>query len=228
MVTVAIIPARGGSKRIPKKNMVDFGGFPLIFQAIRFAIDSNMFDQIIVSTDDVDTAEFAEKMGATIPGLREYFNDDSASASNVTIYEIDRYFNNNNYFPEFVYQLMPTCPFRTISDLRSVEQLLENDEDRSVITCHAPVGGNAWWATTIDDNLTPKFLFPEKLDARSQDLPPIYVPNGAIWASKVSVLKKYESFYNPTISFCNIPWLSGFDIDTPEELEIAKSLFGKH
>jgi N-acylneuraminate cytidylyltransferase len=66
--------------------MIDFGGFPLIFQTIRTAIDSNMFDQVIVSTDDLDTAEFAEKIGATVPGLRELFNDDEATSSNVTTY----------------------------------------------------------------------------------------------------------------------------------------------
>jgi CMP-N-acetylneuraminic acid synthetase len=227
MVTVAVIPARGGSKRIPKKNMIDFGGFPLIFQTIRTAIDSNMFDQVIVSTDDLDTAEFAEKIGATVPGLRELFNDDEATSSTVTTYEIDRYFKNNNVLPNFVYQLMPTCPFRTINDLRSVERFLANNEDRSVVTCHTLVGGNAWWASTIDHNFAPKFLFPEKLKTGSQDLPPIYVPNGAIWASKVSLLKRYESFYNPAVSFFNIPWLSGLDIDTPEDLEIAQSLISR-
>lgn len=227
MVNIAVIPARGGSKRIPKKNMVEFDGQPLIAKTIQCALDSKIFDQVIVSTDDIDVAEFAKSMGAYIPGLRGNYFDDNSPASKVTLYELDRFYKGNGNFPNTVFQLMPTCPFRTVEDIETVYQFLSDNENRSVITCHSPVGSNIWWTATLNPNLEPNFLFPENLKKRSQDLPKTFVPNGAIWASKVSTLTQYANFYNPAIVFCEIPWLSGFDIDTPEELDIAKALIAK-
>ena len=224
MVKIAVIPARGGSKRIPMKNMVNFDGKPLIHRTIRCALDSNIFDEVIVSTDDPITATFAESIGAVVPGLREIYQDDSTPSSQVTLYELDRFFKRNKYSPDVVFQLMPTCPFRTTDDLHKVNDLLLDDKNRSVVTCASPIGGNIWWSASIEPDLRPIFLFPEKLNTRSQDLPRTYVPNGSIWASNVSVLEKFMSFYNPTLVFCDIPWLSGFDIDTPEDLDIARRL----
>ncbi len=224
MVKIAIIPARGGSKRIFRKNMALFDGKPLIHKTIQCALDSHIFDQIIVSTDDLEIAEYSRTLGVMVPDLRSNYFDDAAPVSKVTLYEVERFFRMNNEQPKFVFQLLPTCPFRTVADLESVNHLLREDEDRSIITCNSPMGANLWWAATLETNLKPNFLFPEELKKRSQDLPKTFVPNGAVWASKINILQQYNSFYNPKLVFCEIPWLSGFDIDTPEELEIARTL----
>jgi N-acylneuraminate cytidylyltransferase len=93
MVKIAVIPARGGSKRIPKKNMVNFDGTPLIEKTIRCALDSEIFDEVIVSTDDLEIAEFSESIGAFVPGLREIYQDDKTPSSKVTRSSFPTYAN---------------------------------------------------------------------------------------------------------------------------------------
>ena len=112
---LAIIPARGGSKRIPKKNIIDFQGKPMIAWTIEAAIKSACFDEILVSTDDDEIAEIAKNYGASVPFLRELNKDDYSNVSDVVISEKNRL--NQKY--DIIVMLMPNCPIRDEFDISS-------------------------------------------------------------------------------------------------------------
>ena len=116
---LAVIPARGGSRRIPKKNIVDFFDKPLIAWTIQAAIQSNIFDKVIVSTDDQVIANIAIKYGAEVPFLRDNYADDYSTVSDVVCNEVSKLEEELKWKFQTVAQLMPNCPLRNKDDIIS-------------------------------------------------------------------------------------------------------------
>ena len=110
MSVIAIIPARGGSKRIPRKNLIEFNGKPMIQWTIEAAIKTKIFDDIFVSTDDMEIAELSRGCGLNVPFLRESHFDDESTVSDATIGALSRLSSVSNRRYEKVVQLMPNCP----------------------------------------------------------------------------------------------------------------------
>lgn len=221
---IAIIPARGGSTRIPKKNIIDFNGSPLIEWTIRAAIDSGIFEKIIVSTDDHEIREISILAGAEVPFLRSDFADDFSPSSLATIDCLKNAENFWNQSFKYVAQLMPTCPLRnskSISD--SYNSFIENDRDFQ-ISAYKSIFSSLYWAHTLDKDNRAKKIFSKSKQERSQDLGEVFLPSGAIWLAKASMLKEAESFYGNNYVFEEISWLQALDIDTSYELEIAMKL----
>lgn len=219
---IAVIPARGGSKRIPRKNIVDFCGKPMIAWSILAARDSGVFAGIVVSTDDAEIAEVARQYGAAVPFLRDAAADDTAPVSQATIRSVEQWIAHQGRAPAHVVQLMPNCPLRDAADIATAWQHYRQGAARFQLSCFQYAMANPFWAMTLDGAGHPKALFPEALKSRSQDLPVLYCPTGAIWIAATDALKEAGSFYGPGHVFWEMSWRNALDIDTPEDLAIAR------
>ena len=221
---IAIIPARGGSKRIPKKNITDFNGLPMIAWTIKAAEESKLFDRILVSTDDPTIAEVAINAGAEVPFLRINCADDYSTVSAATICALHQAMDYWQEEYNVVIQLMANCPLRTSEDIKTLVSVFEIEDRTAQISCFEYGWMNPWWAATINDDGRPTQIFSETLTKRSQDLPKLYCPTGAIWVSTVKALVTYQTFYSPNHTFEPISLKSAMDIDNYEDLEIANAL----
>lgn len=224
---VAIIPARGGSKRIPKKNIKSFMGKPMIAWTIEAAINANIFDLVLVSTDCEEIANIAVSYGAKVPFLRNDHADDASTISQATITCLTQLknFNNKNY--KTVVQLMANCPLRTkgliIEQVNAYENLSTID---SLLSGFNYGMFNPWWAHF--KNKTQNFerlLTNFEAETRSQDLPELICPSGATWISDVDRLNFYGTFYSKGYKFHKISWLNAVDIDDLDDLLLAKAAY---
>lgn len=219
---VAIIPARGGSKRIPGKNIIDFMGKPLLAWTIEAAKDSGLFEKIVVSTDSEDIARVAVQWGAEVPALRDSKADDYSPVSEATIRTLQLMGQQGIFFDEVV-QLFAVCPLRNARDIESAYQYFVNSKSNFLISCFKYTWMNPWWAVTLDSEGHPKWIF-EEAKKRSQDLPELFSPTGAIWIANVKSLYESNTFYGDKYIFWEMDWKRAIDIDNYEDLELARIL----
>jgi N-acylneuraminate cytidylyltransferase len=226
MNIIAIIPARGGSKRLPKKNIRDFMGLPMIAWTIRAALESGKFKTVLVSTDCNETAGIAGEHGAECPFLRDAAHDDITPVSEATLHALAQAEDYYKIKYDAVVQMMPNCPLRSAATIRAMVDEFENLK-ADFMQSHARYGWlNPWWANKVDKETkiaTP--LFEKEIKARSQDLPPLYCPTGAIWMAGADALKKQRSFYGPGRMIFEMPWMEAVDIDDQDDWDMAEILF---
>lgn len=225
---VAVIPARGGSKRVPGKNIRLLAGKELIAYTIEAAFGSDLFDRVVVSTDSDEIAAVAQKYGADVPFRRSAeISDDVTPISAATADALEKLDPDGERY-RFVAQLMANCPLRTAEDLlSSFEQFSMTGAD-SQISVVRYGWQNPWWAMRRDPSsfaLDP--LFPREMSARSQDLPELFCPTGAIWWGKTAVIREQRTFHIPTRTGWEIDWRHGVDIDTPEDMAFAEALLSQ-
>lgn len=219
---VAIIPARGGSKRIPHKNIVEFCGKPMIAWTIEAALQSGIFDKVFVSTDDQSIADVAGQYGVSVPFLREESHDDHAPVSAATISALQQIERKLGEKYAHVVQLMPNCPLRGADHIKNAYSHFVSAQADYQISCFRFGWMNPWWSVTLDDTLHPKWLFPEIAALRSQDQPPLYCPTGAVWIAETEKLLQAGSFYGDGHIFWPMDWKAAVDIDNIEDLEMAR------
>lgn len=225
MKHIAVIPARGGSKRLPRKNILDFHGKPMLAWSVEAALQSCQFDQVLVSTDDPEIAEIARSFGAAVPFLRNSAQDDMASSSEATLAALSQAEAHWGIRFDVVTQLMANCPLRDAGEIRSAVEAFASREALSQISCFRFGWMNPWWAAKLDAQGTPDYLFPKARLERSQDLPSLYCPSGAIWIARAQSLKTEKTFYAPGHTFYPLNWISAMDIDDAEDMEMAKACF---
>jgi CMP-N-acetylneuraminic acid synthetase len=217
---LAIIPARGGSKGIPRKNIRLLNGKPLICYAIDEAMKSKFIDRIIVTTDDSEIAEISKKAGAELIIRPPALAQDESPVIDAIFHALD---NINGEKPDFIVLLQATSPLREASDIDGAIQLfLDGQCDSLMSVC--PAEHSPYWYFNIKNGLmTP--LFDERfLELRRQELPPAYRPNGAIYIISPETLRKYKSFYcNKTLAFV-MTASSSIDIDEEIDFQIAEQL----
>lgn len=194
MGNIAIIPARGGSKRIPRKNIKDFLGKPIIAYSIEAAIASNLFDEIMVSTDDIEIAEIAIKYGAKVPFMRSQINsDDYAGTAEVLLEVIEAYSKKNMLF-EYVCCIYPTAPLISVNSIIDGFDLLIVNKYNSVFPVCA-FGYPILRGLERDGSGKTKMIWPEHLSKRSQDLAPAYHDAGQFyWVGADSLLSEKKLF----------------------------------
>lgn len=217
---VAIIPARSGSKRIPDKNIMDFMGKPLIAYTIEAALESQIFDDVIVSTDSEKYAQIAVECGASVPFLRNKYSDDHSTLAEVMLYTIE---NLDKSYDNFC-SLQVSCPLRNFRIIRDAYSFFIKSEASTVLTCFKFGFMNPWWAFKMKNN-TPEFVLSDPMRSRSQDNVELFCPTGAVGFAKVSEFKKYKSFYSENAKFFPIDWKYAVDIDNFEDIEFAKAVF---
>jgi CMP-N-acetylneuraminic acid synthetase len=223
---IAVIPARGGSKRIPRKNIVDFMGEPMIAWTIKAALESKLFDKIVVSTDSVEIAGIAKEYGAEIPFLRTNYLDDFSPVSQVTIDTLGRLDKDYGLNFDVVVQLMPNCPLRTAADITNAFKFFTEYDVKFLISCFKFGWMNPWWAHKINaENNIAEPIFNENMrNSRSQDLPELFCPSGAIWIAQVDSIMKSGTFYGHNYSFFPLSWQNAMDIDDFDDLRMAHAL----
>lgn len=225
MKVIAVIPARGGSKRIPYKNIIDIMGKPMIAWTIEAAKEAGIFDRIIVSTDSEEIANIGREYGIDVPFLRSDKNDDLSPVSEATIAAIKQAeeFYNEKY--DIVVQLMANAPLRNESDIRDQYKCFITSNRNFQISSFKFGWMNPWWSFKINVDGKSEWMLPNGIAKRSQDLSDLFCPTGVVWIAKVDKLKEANSFYGQGFEFCEINWKSAVDIDNYEDLEFAKALF---
>ena len=218
--TIAIILARGGSKRIPKKNIKPFLGKPIIAYSIEAAIQSGLFEEVMVSTDDENIAEIAKNHGANVPFLRSNStSNDQATTIDALIEVINTYGKNNIYF-DVACCLYPTAPFITPEKLTvAYNKLITDNLDVSfpVIRFSYPI----WRSLKIEDNKM-TMNWPEYMNSRSQDLSEAYHDAGQFYFFKVNTFLKEKKLFGNNSGGIIIDEMEGQDIDNETDWIIAE------
>lgn len=220
MNNLAIIPARGGSKRIPKKNIRDFLGKPIIGYVIDTVLKCDLFDEIMVSTDDRDTADIATKLGANVPFLRSKKNaNDFATLSDVIIEVLEHYKASDKYFDN-VCCILPTAALLTPERITESYQLFISNDFKTLI----PVTKFAYpiQRSLVDRDGLLKFKEPKHLKTRSQDLENHYHDSGQFyWIRTKDFLIEKEIFTNRT-GYIELKEYEAQDVDTPEDWKMLE------
>jgi CMP-N-acetylneuraminic acid synthetase len=222
---VAIIPARGGSKRLPGKNLRMLGGRPLIDWTLRVACAEKGLRRVIVSTDAPIIAETAIRLGGEAPWLRSAeTSTDTASSIEVVQEVLHRLKSEEGRLPEAVMLLQPTSPFRTADTVHKAIELFS--ATRESVIAVSPAASHPQWCYSVDQEGRlrewPKTGSPV---SRSQDLPPAYVLNGSIYLASVVTLQNRNSFYSehPRALIVDSE-IESIDIDTPFDMLVAEAV----
>lgn len=220
MKSLAIITARGGSKRIPRKNIKDFCSKPIIAYSIKAAIDSSVFDEVMISTEDEEIARISERYGAKIPFFRsEKTASDYATTTDVLMEVLDEYEKRGMHF-DMACCIYPTAPFITSERLKeAVETLRKSDADTLI-----PVVGFSYppqRALVIEDGRL-VFKYPEYLVARSQDLEKHYHDAGQFYVFKTKAFKETGNLMKGNIIPMVLDEMEVQDIDTEQDWELAQ------
>lgn len=218
---LALIPARGGSKRLPNKNSIELGGKPLLAWTVEAALQSSYLDKVVFSSDDRQLMELAASLGAEVPFCRPTeLASDSAGRAGVINHLLDFYAEAD--FDYLVY-LQPTSPLRRAVDIDgAIEYLIAKEADAVVSVCpleHPP----QWSGALPADRSMVGFLDQSALQQRSQDLPSHYRLNGAIYICDIERFRQSGTvFLADNIFAYEMPTRSSVDIDTREDLELAE------
>ena len=219
---LAVIPARGGSKRLPGKNIKLLGGKPLIAWSIEAAKCSQLVDRVVVSTDNEDIASVSRTFGADVPFIRPTaLSGDHSSTDSAIIHALDSL--EEEY--EIVVILQPTSPLRTAEDIDNALAMLADTGVNGVVSvceCEHPP---QWSNTLPDTQLMGDFLRPSILGKRSQDLPQYYRLNGCLYTFEVEVYRqKQGTYYSDDVKAYIMPPERSVDIDTQVDFCFAESL----
>ena len=222
---LALIPARGGSKRVPRKNLLPLHGKALLQWTVSFARDSGVFDAVVISSDDSEITQCGLDAGAISFGLRPHaLSHDTATSVDVALHELSCAEQIHGPFDHLAL-LQPTTPFRNLRRLQDAISLLDAHPDVPSVVGVSPVSVGPYHMLTMgaDCNITP--LFPEYLKSRTQDLPKTVEVNGSLYLVRTDALKSYHSFYFETSRavLCDDP-RENIDIDTFEDFETAQRL----
>lgn len=221
---LAIIPARGGSKGLPGKNIRTIAGKPLIAWSIDAAKESHYVDELIISTDSIEIAAIAKDWGAQVPFQRPaVLATDEAKTIDVILHAINLAQSSSSHF-NLVLVLQPTSPLRTGEDIdNAVELFFEKNASAVVSVCkteHHP-----WWSNTLPRNGHMKnFLRPDIINTNRQALPTYYRLNGAIYLADIYFLKQKKSFITEGTFAYLMPLDHSVDIDNAIDFKLAETL----
>lgn len=227
MEILAVIPARGGSKGVPRKNIKPLAGKPLIYYSIEQAKRSKYISRIVVSTEDNEISEMAKEYGVeVIKRPLELAKDDSPTID-VILHVLDFLRNKEDYVPDVIVLLQPTSPLRTSEDIDHAIELFLSCQDCLSLVSVTEFDNSPFWAMKIENSyLSPMFDI-KYFKMRRQELPKAYKPNGAIFITTPTVLYRYRTFYTEkTIAYVMPPERS-VDIDTEFDFLLAEFLISK-
>lgn len=228
---LAIIPARGGSKGIPNKNIKMLCGKPLVTWTIEAAKKSVHLDRIIVSTDSEEIADVAKEYGAEVPFLRPAeLSTDETKGDDVVLHALNWVKENEGELYDYFVLLQPTSPFRTSRHIDDAIQLFNKSKEASSLVSVSEVIKHPVWMKRIDEKgflvefiKTDKLYFKtDKLYSRRQELPPLYVLNGAIYLAKWDEYFVLKSFFNNKCLPFVMDHKAGLDIDTLDDWDFAE------
>ena len=213
---LAIIPARGGSKGVPRKNIRLAGGKPLISWIIEAAQKSVYIDRLIISSDDDEIIQVAQKCGCEVPFIRPYeLAQDNSSISDVVLHAL-------NQVPgyDYVMVLQPTSPLTIEDDIDGCIKLCISSGYKSVVSVTEPTKSPYWMFKMGPSNQLEPILGKKYLQKRRQDLPSAYIPTGAVYIAECIWFLQNKSFYSKMTSGYIIPLKRSLDVDTKNDFEL--------
>jgi N-acylneuraminate cytidylyltransferase len=214
--SLALIPARGGSKRLPRKNIVPFAGRPMIEWTVLAAADSRVFDRVVVSTDDEEIAAVARGVGATALMRPMAVSDDSATLVDVIAHACANGYGNVERFC----LLLANCPLRDALDISASERVFVDRSPRALLSITSYGWTPPFRAQRVENHrLRP--IFETSIMQKSQFFPQVVCPSGAIYWSTPGALKGSSTLYVEGIEGYAMPWHRAIDIDTREDLALA-------
>ena len=219
---LAIIPARGGSKRLPKKNILDLNGKPLITYSIEAGLKSKYIDKVVVTSDNDNILNISQKYGADIIKRPLFLASDTSTTFDAIYHTID---NVDKY--DYVMLLQPTSPLRTLKHIDEAIELLMSKTADAIVSV-SEMEYSPLWSNTLDDTLSMKeFLKEEILNKRSQDLDIYYRLNGAIYICEINKLLAEKSFLLKENIYAYImDKKNSIDIDEEIDFKMAEWIIG--
>ncbi len=223
MDILTIIPARGGSKGVPRKNIKLIDGKPLIAHSIESAIKSKLINKIVVSTDNTIIAQISKKYNAEILMRPKKLAKDDSLTIDVITHTLDSLKKEKGFIADLLVLLQPTSPLRTSKDIDNAIKLFLDNYCDSIISVseleHSP-----YWSLKLKNSYLKPNFGKEYFKKRRQDLPTLYSPNGAIFISTPQYLKKHKTFYSEKTIPYIMPAERSIDIDTELDFKLAEIL----
>lgn len=222
--TLGIIPARGGSKGIPRKNLYPICGKPLIQFSIEAALKAGL-DRVIVSTDDLEIAEVAKKLGAEVPLLRSNELAQDHSTISEAVAELLNYLKNSeNYVPDVLVKLQPTSPLRTEVHIRDALEAFLNSSYEYSISFSPPLE-SPFDMVTFDESNKMKFLLEKMVKpgiSQRQQHPTSYYINGALYICKTETFIRTQSFFGEKVLPFMMKTIDSIDVDTLDQMYLSE------
>jgi len=222
---LALIPARGGSKRLPRKNIIDFGGRPILAYTVESALETGLFDRVCVSTEDPEIADAARAAGAEILSRPDTLATDAARVVDVCLQGLDLEAEAGRTY-DVLACLYATAPLRGAADIAAVTRLVQpgvcdfamavTDYDQS-----------PHQALKLGENGQLDPMWPELVNLRRSEVPPLMVDNGSTYAVTVETFREHRSFYGPGLRGHQMPRERSIDIDLPGDLDLARFYAGR-
>lgn len=220
MRALAVIPARGGSKRFPRKNVAPFLGKPILVYTVEAALKAGCFGRVVLSTDDAEIAAVGREAGAYIHERAPELATDTARAVDVCLAVLDEEERAGRTY-DVLCCLYATAPLRTAGDIRAVLGLVEpGKHDFAMAVTDFPYP--AWQALRLNEDGLLAPLFPDMIDLQSQKVGRLLVDNGSTYAVSVDTLRTTRTFNGPSIRGHVMERGRSVDIDLPEDLELAE------
>ena len=221
MIDVAVIPARGGSKRLPGKNVRNLGGKPLIAWTVEAALSSGCFKRVVVSTDDDLIAATAKDAGAEIPFVRpNKLASDTATSMDVVLHALDQL-----GWPDSFAMLQPTSPLRTSTHIKEATSKFAASGADALIS--VSVGSPASWLFEIDSNGQLSKLLHGGIETHSQNAKLVCSPNGAIYFYKTQAFLNCGSFIPPSTTAFEMSFIDSLDIDDFDDFLLVEWIVDK-
>lgn len=219
---IAIVPARGGSKGLPRKNLCDLNGKSLLAWTFDSAQNSKYIDRVILSSEDKEIISRAEEIGFEIPFIRpKELATDEATSMDVVIHAIQELTEGDTYI-----LLQPTSPLRTTFDIDRCIELQENSKAPSCVSVCQPEKSAYWMFKQDKDSIEPLFGW-SYFEKRRQDLPKLYTVNGAIYVASKNTLLDIKTFFIPGMKFYEMPPERSVDIDNELDLLFCSRILYK-
>lgn len=222
---LGLVPARGGSKGIPRKNVRVLGGKPLLVHSIEAGLAAPSIVSVLCSTEDLEIAETARAAGARVPFLRpaELARDDSPTADAV-IHALDELEKAGEHY-DAVVLLQPTAPLRLPEDIEAAVRLFVEDKADSVISL-TPAMEHPFTVYKLQ-GATPEPFIACPPGMRRQDFPPAFVRNGAIYLVACDVLRQRRAFYGDRLRAIVMPAERSVNLDEPIDWQVAEAMFAE-
>lgn len=222
-----LIPARGGSKGIPKKNIRPLAGKPLIAYTIEYARKANIFDYLMVNTDSEEIAEIGRKYGAKVPFIRPpELATDTTHGMDVIIHTINWFEDRDNKFDILIY-LQPTSPLRLPEDIINALNIMKDNRANAVISVTEAEYPPLWANTLPSDLRMDDFIKKDVENKNRQELPTYYRLNGAIFIARWDYLKRYADWYHERVYAYIMPQERSIDIDSEFDFLLAEFIMQK-
>ena len=224
---LGIIPARGGSKGIPRKNIRLLNGKPLIAYTFETARQASQITRCILTTDDPEIAEIAQEHEIDVPFMRPaHLATDEATTLEVVLHAISAIEEAEQSLYDIIVLLQPTTPLRIVDDITQSLTLIEQTNADSVVSFYQVEHGHPYYMYTLEDGQPQPLMQIPRHITRRQDFPPVYVRNGAIYATRRDILVESRSFYGEQVRAYVMPYKRSINIDSEIDLVMAEQILG--